>query len=85
MKLDEDVNLESIARDTHGFVGADLAALTTEAALQVCVCMRVCALALLVCIHRVVKNGLSWNQEGRRGGGNTKRNPLWFSSLDAVR
>eukprot|EP00983_Pelagomonas_calceolata_P106439 1159232-Pelagomonas_calceolata.AAC.9 len=34
MKLDEDVNLESIARDTHGFVGADLAALTTEAALQ---------------------------------------------------
>lgn len=35
MKLDEDVNLESIARDTHGFVGADLAALTTEAALQV--------------------------------------------------
>lgn len=31
MKLDEDVNLESIARDTHGFVGADLAALTTGA------------------------------------------------------
>jgi hypothetical protein len=35
MKLDEDVNLELIARDTHGYVGADLAALCTEAALQV--------------------------------------------------
>jgi transitional endoplasmic reticulum ATPase len=34
MKLDEDVNLESIGRDTHGYVGADLAALCTEAALQ---------------------------------------------------
>lgn len=28
------VDLESIARDTHGYVGADLAALCTEAALQ---------------------------------------------------
>jgi len=27
MKLSEDVNLEIIARDTHGFVGADLAQL----------------------------------------------------------
>lgn len=35
MKLDEEVNLETIARDTHGYVGADLAALCTEAALQV--------------------------------------------------
>ncbi|VAH22732.1 unnamed protein product [Triticum turgidum subsp. durum] len=34
MKLDEDVNLELIAKDTHGYVGADLAALCTEAALQ---------------------------------------------------
>ncbi|XP_059286815.1 cell division cycle protein 48 homolog [Lycium ferocissimum] len=34
MKLGEDVDLESVARDTHGHVGADLAALTTEAALQ---------------------------------------------------
>lgn len=34
MKLAEDVDLESVARDTHGFVGADLAALCTEAALQ---------------------------------------------------
>ncbi len=34
MKLDEDVNLEAISRDTHGYVGADLAALCTEAALQ---------------------------------------------------
>ncbi|GBG71151.1 hypothetical protein CBR_g8453 [Chara braunii] len=34
MKLSEDVDLERIARDTHGFVGADLAALCTEAALQ---------------------------------------------------
>ncbi|MCO5561673.1 hypothetical protein L7F22_015294 [Adiantum nelumboides] len=34
MKLSEDVDLERIAKDTHGFVGADLAALCTEAALQ---------------------------------------------------
>ncbi|KAM3392637.1 hypothetical protein ACQJBY_013667 [Aegilops geniculata] len=34
MKLDVDVNLEVIAKDTHGYVGADLAALCTEAALQ---------------------------------------------------
>lgn len=34
MKLSEDVDLERIARDTHGYVGADLAALCTEAALQ---------------------------------------------------
>ena len=34
MKLDEDVDLERISRDTHGYVGADLAALCTEAALQ---------------------------------------------------
>ena len=34
MKLDTEVNLEAIARDTHGYVGADMAALCTEAALQ---------------------------------------------------
>lgn len=34
MKLDENVDLERICKDTHGFVGADLAALCTEAALQ---------------------------------------------------
>eukprot|EP00775_Hariotina_reticulata_P003458 gene3458-3729_t len=34
MKLDDEVDLEAIARDTHGYVGADLAALCTEAALQ---------------------------------------------------
>ncbi|VAH74677.1 unnamed protein product [Triticum turgidum subsp. durum] len=34
MKLDKDVNLQVIAKDTHGYVGADLAALCTEAALQ---------------------------------------------------
>ncbi|VVA33925.1 PREDICTED: cell division [Prunus dulcis] len=34
MKLAEEVNLEKIAEDTHGYVGADLAALCTEAALQ---------------------------------------------------
>ncbi|KAJ8604339.1 hypothetical protein CTAYLR_002515 [Chrysophaeum taylorii] len=34
MKLDDDVDPESIARDTHGFVGADVAALCTEAAMQ---------------------------------------------------
>lgn len=34
MKLDEDVQLDAICRDTHGYVGADLAALCTEAALQ---------------------------------------------------
>merc|ERR1711904_105028 len=34
MKLHTDVKLEDIASNTHGFVGADLAALCTEAALQ---------------------------------------------------
>ncbi|KAK4858674.1 hypothetical protein QYF36_020284 [Acer negundo] len=34
MKLSEDVNLEKVAKATHGCVGADLAALCTEAALQ---------------------------------------------------
>eukprot|EP00299_Pterocystis_sp_00344_P010437 c4662_g1_i1.p1 GENE.c4662_g1_i1~~c4662_g1_i1.p1 ORF type:complete len:809 (-),score=210.60 c4662_g1_i1:80-2461(-) len=34
MKLDKDVDLEQIAKETHGFVGADLASLCTEAALQ---------------------------------------------------
>eukprot|EP01125_Pyxidicula_operculata_P005660 TRINITY_DN1984_c0_g1_i1.p1 TRINITY_DN1984_c0_g1~~TRINITY_DN1984_c0_g1_i1.p1 ORF type:complete len:808 (-),score=274.38 TRINITY_DN1984_c0_g1_i1:119-2542(-) len=34
MKLDENVDLETIAGETHGHVGADLAALCTEAALQ---------------------------------------------------
>jgi len=34
MKLSPDVDMEAIAQDTHGHVGADLAALCTEAALQ---------------------------------------------------
>lgn len=34
MKLAEDVDLEKIAAETHGFVGSDLAALCSEAALQ---------------------------------------------------
>jgi transitional endoplasmic reticulum ATPase len=34
MKLSDDVDLEQVARETHGYVGADLAALCTEAALQ---------------------------------------------------
>ncbi|KAJ0404397.1 hypothetical protein P43SY_007650 [Pythium insidiosum] len=34
MKLADDVDPEAIARDTQGFVGADMAALCTEAALQ---------------------------------------------------
>merc|ERR1712151_282673 len=34
MKLDEDVDPEDVARETHGFVGADMAALCTEAAMQ---------------------------------------------------
>lgn len=33
MKLDDDVDLDTIAHDTHGFVGADLASLCTEAAM----------------------------------------------------
>ena len=32
--LDEDVDLEVVAKDTHGHVGADLASLCSEAALQ---------------------------------------------------
>jgi transitional endoplasmic reticulum ATPase len=34
MKLSEDVDLAKIAKDTHGYVGADLAQLCTEAGLQ---------------------------------------------------
>jgi transitional endoplasmic reticulum ATPase len=34
MKLDDDVDPELIASETHGFVGADIAALCTEAAMQ---------------------------------------------------
>mmetsp|Transcript_13623 Transcript_13623/g.14159 ORF Transcript_13623/g.14159 Transcript_13623/m.14159 type:complete len:799 (-) Transcript_13623:142-2538(-) len=34
MKLDDDVDPEYIAKQTHGFVGADMAALCTEAAMQ---------------------------------------------------
>merc|ERR1719194_7704 len=34
MKLGEEVDLERVSSNTHGFVGADLAALCTEAALQ---------------------------------------------------
>uniref|UniRef100_A0A7N1A4D4 Uncharacterized protein n=1 Tax=Kalanchoe fedtschenkoi TaxID=63787 RepID=A0A7N1A4D4_KALFE len=34
MKLSEDVNLERVSKETHGYVGADLAALCTEAALH---------------------------------------------------
>ena len=33
MKLNKDVDLEQIARETHGFVGADMQALCTEAAM----------------------------------------------------
>lgn len=34
MKLAEDVDLAQVAKETHGYVGADVAALCTEAALQ---------------------------------------------------
>ncbi|EGC32661.1 cell division cycle protein 48 [Dictyostelium purpureum] len=34
MKLDETVDLEAVSNETHGYVGADLAALCTESALQ---------------------------------------------------
>ena len=34
MKLDENVDLEAMAKETHGYVGADLAQLSTEAAMQ---------------------------------------------------
>jgi len=34
MKLDDDVDLEQIASETHGYVGSDLAQLCTESALQ---------------------------------------------------
>jgi transitional endoplasmic reticulum ATPase len=34
MRLAEDVDLEMVAKETHGYVGADLAACCTEAALQ---------------------------------------------------
>ncbi len=34
MKLDDSVDLEQVSRETHGFVGSDLAQLCTESALQ---------------------------------------------------
>ena len=34
MKLDDDVDLEALCHETHGFVGADIAELCTEAAMQ---------------------------------------------------
>jgi transitional endoplasmic reticulum ATPase len=34
MKLSDDVDLSYVAKDSHGFVGSDLAALCSEAALQ---------------------------------------------------
>eukprot|EP01010_Urceolus_cornutus_P004570 NODE_72_length_2622_cov_264.218422_g56_i0.p1 GENE.NODE_72_length_2622_cov_264.218422_g56_i0~~NODE_72_length_2622_cov_264.218422_g56_i0.p1 ORF type:complete len:698 (+),score=202.38 NODE_72_length_2622_cov_264.218422_g56_i0:350-2443(+) len=34
MKLDDEVDLEAVAKESHGHVGADLAALCTEAAMQ---------------------------------------------------
>lgn len=34
MKMDKNVNLVDISKDTHGYVGADLAQLCSEAALQ---------------------------------------------------
>lgn len=34
MKLSDDVNIELIAKQTHGFVGADIASLCSEAAMQ---------------------------------------------------
>merc|ERR1711998_264408 len=34
MKLNEDVDLEQLAKETHGYVGADIAQLCTEAAMQ---------------------------------------------------
>ncbi|KAI0224203.1 AAA ATPase cdc48 [Massospora cicadina] len=34
MKLDDDVDLEKIAAETHGYVGSDLASLCSEAAIQ---------------------------------------------------
>ncbi|AOA65350.1 AAA ATPase [Komagataella phaffii CBS 7435] len=34
MKLAEDIDLESIAQETHGYVGADIASLCSEAAMQ---------------------------------------------------
>lgn len=34
MKLDDDVDLEQIAAETHGYVGADMASLCSEAAMQ---------------------------------------------------
>lgn len=42
MKLADDVDLEQVANETHGYVGSDVASLCSEAAMQqvrVCVCV----------------------------------------------
>lgn len=49
MKLDEDVDPEAIARETHGFVGADIAALCTEAAMQ-CIREKMDLIDIEVCV-----------------------------------
>jgi len=48
MKLKDDVDLEQVARETHGYVGADIAALCTEAALQ-CIREKMDVIDLEVC------------------------------------
>lgn len=59
MKLDDDVDPEAIARETHGFVGADIAALCTEAAMQ-CIREKMDLIDIEV-IHRrqAVQDGLA--------------------------
>lgn len=52
MKLDDDVDPEAIARETHGFVGADIAALCTEAAMQ-CIREKMDLIDIEVCFSRI--------------------------------
>ncbi|KAA6371410.1 MAG: hypothetical protein EZS28_033062, partial [Streblomastix strix] len=40
MKLAYDIDLEAIAKESHGYNGADLASLIVEAAMQ-CICQKI--------------------------------------------
>ena len=57
MKLSDDVDLEQVAKESHGFVGSDLASLCSEAALQ----------QVRAGLHGVGGAGSGWGRSGWEG------------------
>ncbi|GMH00402.1 hypothetical protein Nepgr_002241 [Nepenthes gracilis] len=62
MKLAEDVDIERIAKDTQGYVCADLAALCTEAAFQ-CIHAKKSKPRVLSKVKGLVVNVVAWNKQ----------------------